>query len=172
MSNKLENEKRELDILIGRGIEFEVVERRRVRGGWRQLFRWEWQDVTHRYHIKEPTLGVLDMLSAEYIKLEVDEGLLSEQPLLLSKQLVLRYAKVAARIVAIAVLGVECRDSRRLEELAKLFYHHVTPTKLAQLTDTIHLMSNYWSFTTSIRSMSGARTTAPHKEDDRIEGGG
>lgn len=154
-------ETREIDILIQKGIEFEVVEQRRVRGSWKTFFRPRWVEITHKYHIKEPPLGVLDLLSSEYIQLEHSEQELKQNPLATSKRLVREHAMRVSRIIAIAILGSKSRDKRTVRRLANLMYRSVTPSKLAQLTEIINIMGNYWSFTSSIRSMSSARTTKP-----------
>ena len=74
-NNKLLNEKQELDTLIGKGIDFEVkdfdvVVKRRFLGLRK---RYELIPVTRSYHIAEPTLGTLDRLSAEWIRIAIDD---------------------------------------------------------------------------------------------------
>jgi len=168
VSEAIKAEKLELDLLIEKGVEFNVVEQVKKRGKGIHWLRKRTEEVEHIFKVKQPTLGVLDRLSAEFIKLEVDEQNLAENPLQESKLLVTQHGRTVARIVAIAVLREDCRDEREVKRLAELFYRTVTPSKLVQLANIIHLTSNYASFTASIRSMSSARTTRP-KETERID---
>lgn len=164
----IQAEKLELDLLIDKGVEFKVVESVTKRGKGLKWFRKHTEEVEQTFKVKQPTLGVLDRLSAEFIKLKVDEEGLVENPLQESKLLVAKHSRTIARIVAIAVLREECRDEGKVTRLADLFYRTVTPSQMLQLTNIIHLAANYASFTASIRSMSSARTTRP-KETERID---
>jgi hypothetical protein len=163
--NKKELEVNELNLLINKGFTFGVTHRK-PRG----LFKREITDVSESYTIKEPTLAVLDLLSAEYIKIDFDpESFIHSNNMVTAlKQAVISNLETFARIVAIAVLGEDyfLKGDKELRRLSLLFMHSLTPSKLYQIVLAIHAGANYADFLNSMRLMS-VRTTSP--KSDRIE---
>lgn len=181
---KLEQEREELDRLIGKGVVFEVEDTRfTVR---KRLFGLLKEHVPETYRrkfrIQEPTLGTLDRLSREWVELEMDEERLkSGEGMRAARTMAARHAKRCAKIVAIAVLGSDylvpkpgkngmaryTEDEKSLRELTDLFARTVKPSLLHRLVTLIGAMCNLGDFCSSIRLMSADRTTTPI----RIEGG-
>lgn len=163
--SKKELEVNELNLLINKGFTFEVI-RRKPRG----LFKREIIDISESFTIKEPTLAVLDLLSAEYIKIDFDPESFNQSKHKVAdlKELVISNLETFARIVAIAVLGEDyfIKGDNELRRLSLLFMHSITPTKLYQIVLAIHAGANYSDFLNSMRLMS-VRTTSP--KSDRIE---
>lgn len=182
--HKIEAEKQELNILVNRGVSFELD--RTIYHKQKGLFgRFKKRiPVTEKlkFRIQEPTLSTLDRISAEQIELNIDERIMSSDAgLCEAKKLTKEHARRLAKIVALAVLGQDYVmtiqegsriryefDDKRLIELTDLFFNNIRPSKLMQLTLLVNTMSNLGDFTNSIRLMSGARTTMPI----RIEGEG
>ena len=188
-NNKLLDEKQELDALIGKGIDFEVkdfdvVVKRRFLGLRK---RYELIPVTRSYHIAEPTLGTLDRLSAEWIRIAIDDEALkaNKDNSSLSKARTLAHAHSirCAKIVAIAVLGSEylipvatkggCvykHDDEGLDKLTRLFAERIKPSELDRLSLMINAMSNLGGFLNSIRLFQTERTTMPLRieENNRV----
>lgn len=170
---KLDAERRELNTLISRGVNFDIeriVYRRKWLVGKREKFTEK-----QRFNIQEPTLAVLDLLSAEQIELVIDEKTMqSAQGVSVAKKMTHDHNRRMARIIAIAVLGEDyfiteqigahtrhTRDDKRLNELTSLFQSTIKPSKLIQLTILINQMANLGDFINSIRLMSASRTTMP-----------
>jgi hypothetical protein len=161
----IESERRELDLLLERGVSFEVQAGKRKR--------------TFRFN--EPTLGTLDRLSRLWVEMVVDEALLNDHDVYLSasKKLVRGHARRMAEVIAVAVtpdaysVSPVIRYFRkilyewRIKRLTRLFYHTVKPSRLFDLSCNIVAMGNLGDFINSMRLMSGARTTVPIK--NRIE---
>lgn len=180
---QLEQERAELNALIGNGIEFEIEDTEfEIKKSLFGIIKKR-TPITARkkFKIEEPTLGTLDRLSAEWIELAIDEGqLLSGDSLQKAKGLVYAHSKRCAKIVAIAVLGSDylipkcnyggrikyVEDKERLASLTELFTRTVKPSTLFQLCVSINAMLNLGDFTNSIRLMSSDRTAMPI----RIEG--
>ena len=178
-NDKLQQEKNELNALIRHGITFEVKDTEvSVKRRWFGLRRKKTiREVTHRFTICEPTLAVLDRLSAEWIEFQIDdEKLQSTDGMARARNMVRTQAERCARVVAIAVLGEECwipqphgtvtiwkEDTARIEELTRLFMRHVKPSKLHQLFVLINTTCNLPDFLTSIRLMQTERTTTPNR---------
>lgn len=175
--HKIEAEKQELNILVNRGISFDLD--RTIYKKQKGLFgRFKKRvPITEKlkFKIQEPTLSTLDRISAEQIELNIDERIMSSDAgLSEAKKLTKDHCRRLAKIVALAVLGQDYVisiqegsrirydfDDNRLSELTDLFFHNIKPSKLMQLTLLINTMSNLGDFTNSIRLMSGARTTMP-----------
>ncbi len=155
----------ELNLLINQGFTFQVTHRR-PRG----VLKREIIDVTESFTVKEPTLAVLDLLSAEYIKIDFDAEKFGQSNAQVAdlKQYVSMNIGTFAKIVAIAVLGEDffLKGNKELDRLSLLLMHSITPSKLYQVVLAIHAGSNYSDFLNSMRLMS-ARTSSP--KGDRIE---
>lgn len=173
----LEQEKNELNALIGKGVSFEVddieFEVKKVFFGL--LKKRVPIKVTRKFKVEEPTLGTLDRIAAESIELAIDdEALKSSDGMKHARTLVAHHSKRCAKIIALAVLdsdylipkpwhgGVKyVEDTKRIKELTSLFSRTIKPSKLYQLYVLINAMCNLGDFTNSIRLMSSDRTTMP-----------
>jgi len=167
--------------MIKRGVDFTVTYKVRERSG---LFKKKLtREVTETFNIQEPTLAVLDHLSAVWMGIGLNEDLLGAggtDTLIEAKRTAAENTDKAAEIVAIAVLGEDYyinemvgnrfktrNDDKELERLKNIFKHSVQPSKLFQLATLVTNMSNLGDFIGSMRLMSGARTAAP--KQSRIE---
>ena len=179
-------ERKELNLLIKRGVKFDISYKvRRKKQGFRGFFqKKETLTINEVYEIHEPTLAVLDRLSAVWVEMGIDEDSLNAggtTTLVEAKQIAHENAERMARIIAIAVLGEDYnitevgingrikshQDDKELDRLTALFLHSIKPSKLVGLANTVTNVSNLGDFIGSMRLMSGARTTQPRK--GRIE---
>lgn len=166
----LEQERRELRLLINEGVAFSVPYLEKVRvAGWRgwlaRLFKrnggYTYNECQRGFVVKEPTAFTLDRLSAEYIELVVDEASIKEAPRQEARKLFAKHSRRMARIVAIAVLGNLWEDKRQLGELTEFFSRWLKNSQLWDLVQAIDLTNNLADFINSMRLMSSARTTMP-----------
>lgn len=181
-----ELEREELNLLVKQGIKFSVTHKvHRRKKGVKGLFqRPEIVTVKEDFEIQEPTLSVLDRLSAIWVEMEVNEDRLTAggtETLAEAKRIAKDNAARMARIIAIAVLGEDYHvtevgtggrirkynDDKELDRLTALFFHNIKPSKLVGLSEAITSVSNLGDFINSMRLQSGARTTQPRTE--RIE---
>jgi hypothetical protein len=159
----IEAEKIELDILTNKGMSFEIG---------RRWTKWLSDKQTRTFTIRPLPVGVMDRLTYEYIRLDLDEELLKEENLLAlqeAKLLVHKHAYRCARIVAIAVLNSNPFYWLLVGILSQYFYMRLTSKMLFQVTMIINRMSNYGGFTASIRYLRSARTTRPMTEPTLVE---
>lgn len=180
----IELEREQLNLLIKKGVKFDVVTKiRKRKKGLKGFFQKpDILEETTTYEIHEPTLSVLDRLCEIWLDMALDEEALKEGAVLIeAKKIAKDNAKKMARVIAIAVLGEDyhiteitrsgkvkrSNDDKELNRLTKIFFHTIKPSKLALLSATVTNVSNLADFITSMRLMSGARTTKPI--DGRIE---
>ena len=185
--NALEQERSELNALIGRGVSFEVedIEVRHKTYLWGLFKKKVLVPITRKFVIEEPTLGTLDRLSAEWVEMAIDEGLFKdEDSMLQARMLTKKHALRCAKVIAIAVLGSGYlipkagkgggvryeEDLERLDELTRLFARQIKPSELYQLYVLINAMCNLGDFLNSIRLMSADRTTIPIRIEESNEG--
>lgn len=178
-SNKmLEQERTELNALIGKGVSFDVqdVEVQYKPYLWGLFKKKVLVPVKRKFVIKEPTLGTLDRLSSEWVEMAIDEDAIKgDDGMLQARKMTKNHALRCAKVIAIAVLGSDylipkaCNggvvgykpDTARLEELTSLFARQIKPSELYQLCVLINAMCNLGDFLNSIRLMSADRTTMP-----------
>jgi len=145
-TEKILAEKSELDSLIGAGMSFEIGKR--------------------KFIIREPYLGTLDLLSRLFVDMSFDDEKMKDNPLQESKMLAARVAKDCAKVVAVAVLNGRWRIRLFSRILTGYFYWKAKPSVMLKLALIVNTMCNFGDFTTSIRLMSGVRTTAPNRIED------
>jgi hypothetical protein len=183
---RLEAERRELNLLIGRGITFDVKRtiRKRKPGILGLLGGRVQEEVTESFRIHEPTLSTLDRMSALQIELSIDEEKMrSEGALSEARRLTGEHSRRLARIVALAVMGqdyvsitqegsrqVYRYDNKGLKDLTDVLFYSLTPSQLAEVVVYINTISNLGDFCNSIRLMSAARTTMPALVEENKKG--
>ncbi len=154
----------ELNVLIDKGVEFSIT----YKVSKKKFFKSTVETVNKNFTIKEPTLAVLDLISSESIKFDINEENLKENTIQEGKRHVKKYAKDMSRIVAISVIGEGCFvmknrkfdiDNKSINKLQYLFYHTIKPSDLFRLCNVILSVGNIGDFLNSMRLTSGARTT-------------
>lgn len=119
------------------------------------------EECSRDFVIKEPTAYTLDRLSAEYIELTIDEQTIKNDPRQQARKLYKEHSVRMARIVAIAILGNEWEDNKKLEELTEFLHKWLKNSKLFDIVQAVDLTNNLADFINSMRLMSSARTTMP-----------
>ena len=169
---KLEQERNELNVLINKGIEFEIEDTEWKAG--KRFFglvkKYVPVIVMKKFKIQQPTLGTLDRLSAEWIEMAIDEEKIKGDGLKYAKAIAGLHSRRCARIIGLAVLNSDYiiptpngykEDRKRLDELTDLYLRTIKPSKLYELTVYVNTISNLGDFVNSIRLMQSERTTAP-----------
>lgn len=182
----LEQEKNELNVLINKGVSFEVddIEFEERKVFFSLIKKRVPIKVKRKFKIEEPTLGTLDRLSVEWIEFDVDETKLkSDDGMQRARTLAANHSIRCAKVIALAVLGSDylipkytrngvvryVEDIERLDELTALFARAIKPSRLYQLYVLINAMCNLGDFTNSIRLMSADRTTMPIRIEQNNE---
>ena len=148
----LELEREELNLLVKQGVRFSVTHKiRRRKKGVKGFFqRPEAVTVKEDFEIQEPTLSILDRLSAVWVEMGIDETRITAggtETLAEAKRIAKDNAARMARIIAIAVLGEDYHvtevseggrvktynDDKELDRLTALFFHTIKPSKLGVL---------------------------------------
>jgi len=176
----IKQEREELRLLIGNGISFVVTYFEPVVvkiprwGNWLgRLFKRKVRQQRERqreFTIKEPTLYTLDRLSMEYIELHIEEAKLKAAPRQQARLYYKEHSKRMALICAIAILGNEWEDKKKLEELAAFLHRWLKNSQLMELVSVVDLTNNLADFINSIRLVSSARTTMPSLIEQSNEG--
>lgn len=174
---KINAEKRELDILMDKGFVIEIERPIFTRTpGVIGYFKKPTKSIEKlEFTIKDPTLSTLDRIASVQIELEMNEDAFQTDQGLAEVYLnVKANGRKMAKILAYAVLGQDYvitkingsntryeYDEKKLQELTDLFLHTINPQALLKYVLKIINLSNLGDFTNSIRLMSAARTTMP-----------
>jgi hypothetical protein len=178
-----EMEREELNLLIQRGMKFDVSIKtyKRAAGLRGFLGKKEISEETFTYEVHQPTIDTLNRISAVALDMVINDDELrdgSQEVITRARKIVTENTGRMAYVVAMAVLGEDYyiteisgsgiikrrKNDRELKRLADLFLHTVTPSKLAVITSAVTSISNLADFIASMRFLSGARTTQPRKE--------
>lgn len=150
--DKKQAEGNELKVLLDKGITFKAGKK--------------------EYLIKQPYLGTLDYLSDEYLKLDIDIHTINQsedffQRFNEQKRIIKPNVKIAAKVVAIAVLNSRWKIKLLSGIYSRIFLWNLTPELLLKLVEIIIQSSNLKDFTSSIIYLSiSPRTTAPQVIED------
>lgn len=182
---KLEQERKELNTLINKGVSFEVkdIEFETHKRFFGLIKKRTPKEVKRTFTIEEVTLATLDRLSAEWIEIAIDDNAMkSKDGMKIARGLAEEHAVRCARIIAIAVLGenrlIPCpckggtrwvEDVKALDELTALFARKIKPSRLYQLCVLVNTMCNLGDFLNSIRLMLPERTTMPNRIEENNE---
>jgi hypothetical protein len=124
---------------------------------------------TRTFVIKPIVLAVLTELSEEYLKMDMNESLITADANQEVKILTRKHAYKSCRVIALAVAGNSIFRSVTIPFLTNYFLMRIDSAKLSQLTALVHHLSNYPDFVSAIRYSSAARTTAPEEPIDTPE---
>ena len=136
--------------------------------------------VKEIFTISQPTLAVIDLMSAEAIDLIVDEDQLQENPFENAKQICKKSIEPISRYIAIAILGrdaeIPCnslskypsykKNEKEIKRISTLIKRSLNPGQLKVVINLITQISNIGDFINSIRLAGESRSTTPN----RIEG--
>lgn len=150
-------ERQALNTLLSRGLYFEIPGR---------LF---FKRHTWRIIIRQQLLGSLDYLTDLYLQIDINEDKIKADPEKEARRLAGQYARLMARVVAIAFLNSKWKIRLFSRYMTNWFLWKLTPQRLFDLTLAIKTLSNTADFVGSIRSIALVRTTAPREPEDRIE---
>ena len=182
---KLEQERRELNALINKGVTFEIkdVEFYTEKRLFGLIRRRKPREIVRSYKIEEMTLATLDRITAETIEMSIDESVMkSDDSMQRARGVAHNHAIRCAKVVAIAVLGEDrlipkhgrggtrwVEDTKRLDELTSLFARKIKPSVLNKLFILVNAMCNLGDFMHSIRLIQSERTTMPIRIEDNNE---
>lgn len=160
MENK-DLEKKELDLLIEKGVSFKVPKR---------SFLKYFGEKERTFEIKPLYTGTLLRMGKEFLNMEIDiEALDNKDESLNEAQKSILNAKRLCKVIAIAVLNSKTNSSIIQNLLANYFLSHLTSKKVHQISNIIFTMENLPDFIASIRLMSIQRTmTAPKLIDTAL----
>lgn len=178
---KRQMERSELDIIVDKGIKYTIRYNKRMG-----LLGLRIKPITQTFTVQEPTLAVLNEMSALAIDLTLEDEEMAKggfETITAARRAVRKNAWNLCKIIAIATLGEGAYEikgdniaaaygigivrrsinKRRINNLARLIYATARPSQIYSIANTVVQQSNLGSFTHSIRLLS-ARTTQPRTE--------
>lgn len=179
----MDKEKNILDTLINKGYSFKITQPviHTTESFFGIIKRHTVSTEAVEYVIKEPTLDVLDRMSAEWVEMDEDlEGIdENTQTIKNSRYLVTKHAYRLAKCIAIATIGRDYwipvagssirykEDTEKLKTLSDLFFKTISPSNLYKINIMLQGLSNLGDFMMSIRLTELQRTTAPNRVDKK-----
>ena len=115
--------------------------------------------------IKEPTLGVMDLMTREWLKLddiEIGENTSNLEALQMAKRAVSKHAKSIAKAVAVGIIGEGCFKpfgGLRVWLKARKVYRLMTGKECRQVAEQLTGAGGLMDFIVAMKLMSAAETT-------------
>jgi hypothetical protein len=168
---KKEQEQNELNLLLQKGVNINIPYYELSPRKWWQFWKRPKREIKYRrIEFQEPTLAVLDRVSLEIVKLDIDEQQLTgENAVSIAQKIAYSQSRRMARIIAIFALGENIlirqsngtykEDEHALRDLTNIVVNGIKPSQMEQLFVVLTSLSNIGSFLSSIRLMCAARTT-------------
>jgi len=155
-----------INMLLDRGMEFNLPKR--------SILRHFSKNKERTFTLQESYLGTLDLLTDQYLKIDIVEKSLQDNVFLESDRVVKVNHKRTARIVAIAWLNRYCYvpvipfvwgfyNYPLIWLVSKYFHTRLKPSKLLKITTIIRQLMNTADFILSIRLMVAIQRTSQPK---------
>ena len=161
----LEEKRNELVRLINKGFEFQLTEVVFKYKNWfHKLIGKQYSEkIVHIFHVKEPTLSVLDRISLESSVFNEDDfnGLRSENDM---KKFSRKHLRTMAKIISIAISGPDSLESE-IETKTDLFFKYLKPSDLFNIIQLADIASNLGDFINSTRYVAAANVLNQTKAD-------
>ena len=115
--------------------------------------------------IKEPTLGVMDLMTREWLKLddiEIGENTSNLEALQMAKRAVSKHAKSIAKAVAVGIIGEGCFKpfgGLRVWLKARKVYRLMTGKECRTVAEQLTVAGGLMDFIVAMKLMSAAETT-------------
>jgi len=171
-TEKNEMEENELNLLLHKGVNIRIpYSETTPRRFWQFWKRRKPEHKIKHIEFQEPTLAILDRVSLEIVKLNIDEEQLNtkDKAVAIAQKIAYTQSKRMARIIAIFALGENLflrqsngtykEDEAALKDLTNIVLNGVRPSQMEQLFVVLTSLSNIGSFLSSIRLMCATRTT-------------
>lgn len=172
--DKISAEQKELNLLINEGFSFTFEYMDRKYPFARPTL------VKKTFTIHQPTLAVIDLLSAEAINMVVNEDLISKDPLGESKKIISSAVDPMVRYIAIAILGRDAeipvsslskytsykKNEKEIKRISSIIKRSLTPAQLREIVTAITQISNIGDFLYSIRLAGESRSTTPSRIEE------
>lgn len=121
-----------------------------------------------RYKVKEPTLGVLDLMSREWLKLpdiEFKDDMSNIEAMAIAKRAIAEHSHTIARSIAIGLIGEGCFTPMigrfRVWRKTRKVYKHLSHTECREATERLSGTAGLMDFIISMKLMSATTTTTP-----------
>lgn len=172
--DKISAEQKELNLLINEGISFTFEYMDRKYPFARPTL------VKKTFTIHQPTLAVIDLMSAEAIKMVVDEDLIDKDPFGEAKKVIAAGVDPMSRFIAIAILGRDAeipvsslskypsykKNEKEIKRISSIIKRSLTPAQLREIVTAITQISNIGDFLYSIRLAGESRSTTPNRVEE------
>lgn len=121
------------------------------------------KEITKTYNIAPPTLGKMQLLSKEYLMLDIDEAKLKEEPHIEAMRVCESKTDVVCRIMAVAVTEDKehLLDDSYICNLADFFKWNAETKDFSAILLIILALINYENFMNSIRLAKLLRQNEP-----------
>lgn len=120
-----------------------------------------------KVRVKEPTLGVLDLMSREWLKLpdiEFKDDMSNIEALAIAKKAIAEHSHTVARSIAIGLIGEGCFKPfgrLRVWRTSRKVWRQLTHTECREATERLSGTAGLMDFIVCMKLMSAATTTTP-----------
>jgi hypothetical protein len=166
MIDKLAQEFKEHEVLLERGLKYEVdyIERYKVPFLPIHLPRKARKSI----RLQQPTLATLSAIGREYLLFDIQEQLDLNKPYTQAAIMADKTAMKMSRVIATMATGIKDpayhdteKQDKEITALANLIFYNVKPALLVKLTQAVRMLCNIENFISSISHMSEIKKALP-----------
>ena len=166
MIDKIIQEYREHEILLERGVKFEIEYKKCVNIPYLRGFLP--RKATKTICLHQPTLATLSAIGREFLLFDIRDKSELDKPFSEAVILADKTAEKMARVIAIMATGIkdpeiknQDKQDKEITDLATLIFHNVKPVMLLKIVQAVRMMCSLENFITSISLMSEIKAGLP-----------
>jgi hypothetical protein len=166
MIDKLVQEFKEHEVILERGLKFEIDYIKRVKIPYLPAsFRCK---AKKTIYLHQPTLATLAAIGREFLLFDIQEQIEINKPFTDTTILADKTAEKMARVIAVMATGItdpEVYDTEKQDKeitaVASIIFYNVKPVMLLRIVQAVRLLCNVENFTSSISLMSEIKMGLP-----------
>jgi hypothetical protein len=166
MIDKLVQEFKEHEVILERGLKFEIDYTRRIKIPYLPIsFR---RKAKKTIYLHQPTLATLAAIGREFLLFDIQEQIEINKPFTDTTILADKTAEKMARIIAVMATGIKDpevydteKQDKEISNVAGIIFYNVKPVLLLRIVQAVRLLCNVENFTSSISLMSEIKTGLP-----------
>lgn len=180
MIDKLVQEFKEHEVILERGLKFDINYIRRYKVPFFRI--WLPRKAKRTLRLQQPTLATLSAMGREYLLFDIKEQIDMNRTYTDGAIMADRTAEKMCRVIAVMATGIKNpatidseKQEKEITDLAEIIFYNVKPTFLVSIVRAVRMLCSIENFMSSISLMSEIKKGLPtliEKGDLQVQSGG
>jgi hypothetical protein len=166
MIDKLVQEFKEHDVMLERGLKFDIQYKRRIKMPFFPVFVPV--KATKTIYLHQPTLSTLSAMGREFLLFDIQDEIELNKPFTETGILADKTGEKMSRVIATMAIGIKDPEFKSMDKqdaeitaLATIIFYNVKPVLLHRIVQACRMLTSVENFINSIRLMSEIKSGLP-----------